>query len=151
MSTRLEQLYQDVILDHNKNPKNFLVLEPHSHAAHGKNPLCGDDYWVYLNIKDDIIESVSFHGTGCAISKASASLLTGSLKGKTLTEALNLKDQFIELVTKDKVDETTKSALGRLAIFEGVKKFPVRVKCAALAWRALEAAVEQKQTEITTE
>lgn len=151
--SRLEQLYQDVILDHNKNPRNFSALENPTHACHGKNPLCGDDYWVELKISpEQTIEDIRFHGDGCAISKASGSLMTWSLIGKSTSEALSTKDLFLELITQDELAEDTKTKLGRLAVFEGVKKFPVRVKCAALVWRALEGALSPKSEQtISTE
>lgn len=148
--SRLNRLYEEMILEHNKKPRNFLKLEPHSHASHGKNPLCGDDYFVFINIQNDIIQDVSFLGQGCAISKSSGSLMTETLKGKTLEEALELKNAFLELVSKD-VDADKKALLGKLKVFEGVKQFPVRVKCAALVWRALEDALENKSGEISTE
>ena len=148
--SHLDQLYQDVILDHNKNPRNFGRLSPCTHASHGKNPLCGDDYWVDLIITKDRIEDIRFEGSGCAISKASASLMSSTLKGKSVQEALTLKDHFITLVTQDLATDA-KKALGRLAIFEGVKKFPARVKCAALIWRALEDALQSSEGQVTTE
>ncbi len=140
--SRLEQLYQDMIIDHNKNPRQFKVLDEASNRSHGLNPLCGDDYWVYVDLKDNIIADISFQGDGCAISKSSGSLMTSTLRGKTIEEAVRLKDSFLNLVTKDTTDEEKKQ-LGRLAVFEGVKKFPARVKCAALVWRALEDALIQ--------
>ncbi len=150
MSTHLEQLYQDVILDHNKNPRNFGRLQECTHSSHGKNPLCGDDYWIDLVIEENKIKDIQFEGSGCAISKASGSLMTSTLKGKRVQDALRLKDHFLNLVTQDEIT-ASKRALGRLAIFEGVKKFPARVKCAALVWRALEDALQTNQGTITTE
>ena len=151
--SRIQELYQEVILDHNKNPRNFKALEAPTHRCHGHNPLCGDDYWVELKVSpSQTIENITFHGDGCAISKASGSLMTHTLNGKTVQEALKLKDQFIQLVTQDQLEIETKNSLGRLAVFEGVKKFPVRVKCAALVWRALEGALANEQnTKISTE
>lgn len=148
--SRLNRLYEEMILEHNKKPRNFLKLEHHSHSSHGKNPLCGDDYFVFLNIENDVIKDISFLGQGCAISKSSGSLMTESLKGKSIQEALSMKNSFLDLVSKD-VEYDVKTSLGKLKVFEGVKQFPVRVKCAALVWRALEDALENNAGEISTE
>ncbi len=140
--SRLEQLYQEMILSHNKSPKNFGQLSGASHCSHGVNPLCGDDYWVYLNIADDgVIQKVMFDGVGCAISKASGSLMTMAIEGKKIEDVLGIKDAFLELVTTDCSEECRKK-LGSLRVFEGVQQFPVRVKCATLVWRALEDAIK---------
>jgi nitrogen fixation NifU-like protein len=136
----LNELYQETILEHNKHPQNFHKLDHCTHCSHGKNPLCGDDYTIYLDIKDGIIKDVGFEGHGCAISKSSASILTTSIKGKTVKEALDMKDNFLKLVTES-CDGNCAQCLGKLKIFEGVKKYPVRVKCATLIWRALEDAL----------
>lgn len=141
MNNNLEQLYQNTILEHNKNPRNFQKLESFTHSSRGKNPLCGDDYTIYLKIANNIIEDVGFEGQGCAISKSSASILTTYLKGKTIEEALKLKDKFIELVTKESCQDCAK-CLGKLQVFEGVKKYPIRIKCATLIWHALEEAIK---------
>ena len=138
--SHLDDLYQETILEHNKNPRNFKELPDCTHCAHGHNPLCGDDYEIFLNIKEDIIEDISFKGAGCAISKASASLMTSMLKGKNKNEALSIKDSFLKMVTAS-CDGDCKNCLGKLKVFEGVKKYPVRVKCATLIWRALENAL----------
>lgn len=135
-------LYQDMILAHNKNPRNFKKLEDATHVAHGVNPLCGDDFYIFLKLsKDGVIQDIGFDGSGCAISKSSASMLTQAVMGKKIDEASILKDGFIEMVTQDSCPEHTKSSLGKLAIFEGVKEYPIRVKCATLIWRALESAL----------
>jgi nitrogen fixation protein NifU and related proteins len=134
----LNKLYQDMILEHNKNPRNFKTLSDHTHYSHGHNPLCGDDYIVMIKLEEDVIEDITFVGEGCAISKASGSLMTQILRGKTINEVMKIKDQFIDLVTKD---ESEKDLLGKLIVFEGVKQYPIRVKCAALVWRALEDAL----------
>ncbi len=148
--SRLDQLYQDVILDHNKNPRNFHRITECTHSSHGQNPLCGDDYWIDLVIQDNTIVDVGFEGKGCAISKASASLMSHVIKGKSLAEAVSTKDAFISLLTQE--DPTIdKSQLGRLTILEGVKKFPVRVKCATLIWRAFEDAIESQSGQVSTE
>tara|TARA_B100000427_G_scaffold287176_1_gene261615 strand:+ start:1333 stop:1779 length:447 start_codon:yes stop_codon:yes gene_type:complete len=146
----LDNLYQQMILEHNKNPRNFKEVDPNTHYSHGHNPLCGDDYIVTIRVKEGIIEDIGFKGTGCAISKASGSLMTETLIGKKIEDVLNIKDDFLDLVTEDDVK---KDNLGKLIVFEGVKKFPVRVKCAALVWRALEDALLNKSDDhtITTE
>jgi len=140
---RLDHLYQETILAHNKNPRNFKVPDTFTHHSHGKNPLCGDDYHIYLNIKDGVIEDIGFHGQGCAISKASSSILTTEVKGKRVEDVKRLKDEFLNMITeKSQCDGDCQNCLGKLKIFEGVKKYPVRVKCATLIWRALEDALE---------
>ncbi|MBN1970797.1 MAG: SUF system NifU family Fe-S cluster assembly protein [Candidatus Delongbacteria bacterium] len=144
MSSDLNRLYQDMILDHNKNPRNFGKLEKFTHYARGKNPLCGDDYEIFVNVEDEIIKEVSFEGIGCAISKSSASLLTAAVKGKNISDAVLMKDYFIDLLTSDAPDcdsDKCRTYLGKLKIFEGVKQYPVRVKCATLIWRAFESAL----------
>lgn len=146
----LQQLYQDVILDHNKNPRNFKHIENSSHQAHGVNPLCGDDYWVSLIVENNLIIEAGFTGSGCAISKSSGSLMTSMVKNQKVEDALALKNEFLKLVTTDCTEEC-RSKVGRLKALEGVKQFPVRVKCATLVWRALEAALETGKNEISTE
>jgi nitrogen fixation protein NifU and related proteins len=151
MMSELESLYQDVILDHNKSPYNFKKLENANRHAEGYNPLCGDHYDVYLRVEGDVIQEVSFVGAGCAISKASASVMSSLLKGKTIDEARELIDVFQKLVTGevDPIDEIDR--LGKLAAFSGVSEFPARVKCASLAWHTLRAALEDKQKTVSTE
>ena len=144
MSRNLDQLYQEMILEHNRNPRNFGKLEPCTHQSHGKNPLCGDDFQLYLTIEDDVIVDVKFEGSGCAISKSSGSLMSSAIKTKSIDEATALKDAFLNLVMDDEPRADTKDIVGRLKIFEGVKKFPIRVKCATLIWRALEAAMARE-------
>ena len=146
----LKRLYQEMILEHNKNPRNFKDLPDHTHFSHGHNPLCGDDFMVMIKVEEDVIEEITFTGEGCAISKASGSLMTQVLKGKKLSDVVKIKDQFIDLVTKD---DSEKDLLGKLIVFEGVKQYPVRVKCAALVWRALEDALHNKDSKhlVTTE
>lgn len=150
--SRLQQLYEAMILEHNKNPRNFKSLNPHTHYSHGLNPLCGDDYEVFINVDENsLIQDIGFTGSGCAISKSSGSLMTDAIKGMSLQDALRMKDQFIALVTTG-IDPAQTEALGKLKVFEGVRKFPVRVKCAALAWRALEDALAKETAgTITTE
>jgi nitrogen fixation protein NifU and related proteins len=145
----LRELYQDVILEHSKAPRNYRELPQANHKAEGYNPLCGDHFTIYLNVDGDKIQDVSFQGSGCAISKASASMMTQSVKGKSKEEAGKLFEKFHQLVTGAKSGD--REALGKLAVFAGVSEFPVRVKCATLAWHTLEAALEGKQEKITTE
>ena len=136
----LSDIYQEVILDHNKKPRNFAVLNDASHHSHGVNPLCGDDYHLYLKVDPSgTIQNASFQGSGCAISKASASMLTTSIKGKKIEEAEALKDKFLKLVTCGEYADTKE--LGSLRAFQGVRMFPVRVKCATMIWHALEDAL----------
>jgi nitrogen fixation NifU-like protein len=146
----LRELYQEVILEHNKAPRNYREMETANHTAEGYNPLCGDHFTVYLDLEDDSIRDISFQGSGCAISKASASLMTQSLKGKTRAEAETLFDQFHKLVT-GKPANWSRAELGKLTVFSGVSEFPVRVKCATLAWHALHAAMRGKQETVSTE
>jgi nitrogen fixation NifU-like protein len=139
-----DELYQQTILDYNRSPRNFHKMENPTHFARGLNPLCGDDYTVYLRVnEDDMIEEVSFDGHGCAVSKASASLMTQELKGKTLDEARRLFHDFQELATG------TDHPLGKLNVFSGVWKYPERVKCAVLAWHAMDSALSGKKTTST--
>jgi nitrogen fixation NifU-like protein len=146
--SELRDLYQEVILEHSKKPKNYGELPSANHKAEGYNPLCGDHYTVFLDIKDGAIENLSFHGSGCAISKASASMMTQSLKGKTTAEAEALFTQFHDLVTGH---GNPAEDMGKLAVFAGVSEFPLRVKCATLAWHTLRAAIRGDQEAISTE
>jgi len=142
-----DELYQATILEYNRSPRNFHKMENPTHVAHGVNPLCGDDYWVYLNVDaDGVIQEASFKGHGCAISKASASMMTLDLVGKTLAEAQALFEKFHHMVTDGR---ETPADLGKLNVFSGVWKYPERVKCAALAWRAMESAIKGEQTAST--
>ena len=143
----LTDLYQQVILDHSKSPRNFHKLENANRTAQGHNPLCGDHYTIYAVMDGDVIKDIGFQGSGCAISKASASILTDSLKGKTKAEVKALFDKVHDMVTTGKSD----GGLGKLAAFAGVHKFPARVKCAILPWHAAVAAVEGRQEPVTTE
>jgi nitrogen fixation protein NifU and related proteins len=151
MNQELKELYQQVILDHNKSPRNFRSIENATQHAEGYNPLCGDHVDVYLLIEDGIIKDVSFKGEGCAISKASASLMTQILKGKTREEAEILFEKFHDLVTGKLGNSTTIDELGKLAVFAGVQEFPVRVKCASLAWHTMMNALNNKDEKVTTE
>ena len=148
--SELSELYQAVILDHNKKPRNFHKLESANRTAEGYNPLCGDQLNVYLQVENDEVKDVSFEGSGCAISKASASMMTQAVKGKSKQEAELLFDEFHRMVTGQLNEETEPNELGRLKIFAGVRDFPVRVKCATLAWHTLHAALNN-QTITSTE
>lgn len=147
----LRALYQEVILDHNKNPRNFRVMEHADRSLEGYNPLCGDRYTVYLKMKGDTIEDVSFTGSGCAISKASASIMTGLVRNKTREEVLQLFERFHNLVTGHAERMEGAGELGRMTVFAGVSEFPARVKCASLAWHTLKAVLEKQTTAVTTE
>jgi len=139
----LRELYQATILGHNKKPRNFRVLENATHQADGHNPLCGDALTLYARVNDEgTLEEISFQGSGCAISKASASLMTDFVKGKKLDEVREDFERFHELVTSSPSVEPDTSQLGKLAVFAGVREYPMRVKCATLAWHALRAALE---------
>src|SRR5688500_16489982 len=146
----LRELYQQVILDHNKNPRNFREMEDATKRVDGYNPLCGDHYTVFLKTDGDTIAEVSFTGSGCAISKASASVMSATVKGKSKEEAEHLFDTFHRLVTGD-ASGLSASALGRLAAFSGVSEFPARVKCATLAWHTLRSALEGGDEKVSTE
>jgi nitrogen fixation NifU-like protein len=143
----LRELYQETILDHNKSPRNFRKMEDATRKVEGYNPLCGDHYTVYVKVEDDVITDVAFEGAGCAISKASASVMTSVLKGKTRADAELLFQNFHRLV-KGEIDLTDNmDQLGKLAAFAGVSEFPARVKCASLAWHTLHTALESKSNE----
>jgi nitrogen fixation NifU-like protein len=147
----LRDLYQEVILDHNKRPRNFRVLERANRTAEGYNPLCGDRLTIYLDVEDGIVRGVSFEGTGCAISKASASMMTDSVKGRTVAEAERMFEEFHRMVTSPTDEEPPIGQLGKLAVFAGVREFPARVKCASLAWHTLHVALGEAGSSVTTE
>jgi nitrogen fixation protein NifU and related proteins len=144
----VDDLYQDIILDHSKRPRNCHTMDDANRKAEGYNPLCGDKLQLYLKLEEGIVKDVSFIGSGCAISTASASLMTESLKGKSREEALKLLDQFHELLTTD--SEVTKD-LGKLVVFCGVRDYPARVKCATLAWHTLKSALTNIEETVSTE
>lgn len=146
-----KDLYQEIILDHYKNPRNFRILENPQHKVVGHNPLCGDSLTVYLNLENGIIREITFHGSGCAISRASASLMTKNVKGKTAEDAEKIFNVVHLLVTKGPDAAGSVETLGELAAFSGIYKFPSRVKCAILAWQALMAALREKDAVVTTE
>ena len=148
--SELSELYQQVILDHNKKPRNFHKLEAANHMAEGYNPLCGDQLNVYVELDNDSVKDVSFEGSGCAISKASASMMTQAVKGMSKHDAETLFEEFHRMVTGQLDEETDPNHLGKLKIFAGVREFPVRVKCATLSWHTLLAAL-QNQPITTTE
>ena len=147
MNDDLNDLYQEVILEHAKSPRNFRELPGANRVAHGRNPLCGDNYTVFLLMDGDVVKEASFQGSGCAISKASASLLTSTIKGKTRAEVEALFGRVHDMVTTGHADES----MGKLAAFAGVHKFPARVKCAILSWHAAKAAVEGGAETVSTE
>ncbi len=147
----LNELYQEVILDHNKSPRNFRAMEGATRSVEGFNPLCGDHYTIYVKLEDDRIADISFKGAGCAISKASASVMSVVLKGKTVAEAVALFGTFHALVKGEITSEHEIEKLGRLAAFAGVSEFPARVKCASLAWHTMHAAISSDSTRVTTE
>lgn len=141
--SNLNDLYQEVILDHNKRPRNFRTIDGASHHANGFNPLCGDKLSLTLQLDGDRIADVAFQGSGCAISKASASLMTDAVKGKSLGEALALFGRFHTMVTTPPAEPVEN--MGKLSVLAGVREFPVRVKCASLAWHTLKAALDRKE------
>jgi nitrogen fixation NifU-like protein len=146
----LRELYQEVILDHNRSPRNFGPLEDADLRADGHNPLCGDRLSIAVKVRNGVVIDVRFEGSGCAISKASASLMTEGIKGKTLDETQNLFDRFHRLVT-DHTVSVADPELGKLAVFAGVRDYPARVKCAILAWHTLRAAMTESQEKASTE
>ena len=149
--TDLRDLYQEVILDHNKSPHNYREMADASRIALGHNPLCGDKMKLYVRIEGDRIADVAFQGSGCAISKASASIMTDAIKGKTLAEAETLYGKFHDLVTVPPDVKADGAGLGKLAVFSGVREFPARVKCATLPWHTLEMALKSANEVAKTE
>ena len=148
--SELSELYQQVILDHNKKPRNFRKLENANHTAEGYNPLCGDHLTIYLDLEDGLVKEVGFEGSGCAISKASASMMTQAVKGKSKEQAESLFKEFHSMVTGELNEEIEENSLGNLKIFAGVREFPVRVKCATLPWHTLQAALN-REDQVSTE
>lgn len=149
--SELDELYQEVILDHNRSPRNFRAMANANHKAQGYNPLCGDHVTVYLNLEEGIIKDISFQGSGCAISKASASMMTAELKGKTEAQAKELFENVHNMLT-GKSNENGRlggSEVGKLAILSGVSKFPARVKCASLAWHTVNSALKGEEVAST--
>ncbi|MEJ2052957.1 MAG: SUF system NifU family Fe-S cluster assembly protein [Calditrichaceae bacterium] len=151
MKEEFRELYQDIILDHNRSPRNFRKMDDPTHVLEGRNPLCGDHYTIYLKVNGDVIEDVSFEGSGCAISKASASVMSTTIKGKTIAEAHEYFEIFHKLVTGEAdIDEYFEKA-GKIAAFGGVSEFPVRVKCASLPWHTMNSALENRENAVSTE
>jgi len=148
--SELDDLYQEVILDHGRKPRNFGKLEGADREAEGLNPLCGDHYRLYLKLDGDRIAAAAFEGSGCAISKASASLMTSAVKGRTVAEARSLFERFHAMVTEGP-DQVDLEALGKLAALKGVCAFPTRVKCASLAWHTLNNALRAEKQVVSTE
>ena len=144
----VDELYQEIIIDHSKRPRNHHSMEDANRKAEGYNPLCGDKLKLYLKLENEVVKDASFVGSGCAISTASASLMTESLKGKTKDQALKLLDKFHELLT---TDTPVSQELGKLVVFCGVREYPARVKCATLAWHTLKSALDNSSDTATTE
>lgn len=149
MSMDLRELYQEIIIDHNRNPRNHHIMDEATMVANGYNPLCGDKLTVYLKVENDVVSDVSFIGCGCAISQASASLMTTALQGKPVAEARQLYERFHTLLTSD--DEGDWRSLDKLAVLAGVRAFPARVKCATLAWHTFNAALNKPDSTVSTE
>lgn len=143
----LRDLYQEVILEHSRNPRNFRTIDEANRRAEGYNPLCGDHYTVFIEVDGDVIRDISFQGSGCAISKASASMMSQALKNKTVAEANALFDRFHKIVTGKEAEDV--ETLGKLAVFAGVAGFPTRIKCATLSWHTLQAALQGRQVAST--
>ena len=151
MNQELGELYQEIILEHSKAPRNYRKPEGANREAEGYNPLCGDRCTVFLDVEGDAIKDIGFQGSGCAISRASASMMTQSVKGKSKAEAARLFDEVHRLVTGDEKAIASAEDMGKLAVFAGVSKFPARVKCATLAWHTLQSALEGKHEAVSTE
>ena len=149
--SELEELYQEVIIDHSRRPQNFGALEGASRKAEGHNPLCGDQITVYLDLDQNVIRNIRFEGSGCALSKASASMMTASVKSKTKAEAERLFEQFHGMITGDQKNGLDPSTLGKLAVFSGVREFPLRVKCVSLPWHTLRAGLDGAGQPVSTE
>ncbi len=149
--SNLRELYQEVIVDHSRHPRNFCELTTATHHAEGFNRLCGDKLTLYLELEHNVVKSISFQGSGCAISTASASLMTEALKGKTQQEAQIIFENFHEVLTAKELPPEGISKLGKLAVLVGVREFPARVKCATLAWHTFHAALKNNQQAVSTE
>jgi nitrogen fixation NifU-like protein len=149
--SELSELYQELILDHNRRPRNFGDMPGPDREAHGHNPLCGDRWTVALKVSDGIIRDVKFNGAGCAISKASASLMTEAVRERSVEDALRLFDRFQTVLTAPMDQDVDVSDIGKLSVFAGVREFPMRVKCASLAWHTLKAALAQENRVVKTE
>jgi nitrogen fixation protein NifU and related proteins len=148
---RLNALYQELILEHNRAPHNYRPMENANRRVEGNNPLCGDRFVVWLRMEGDLIADVTFQGLGCAISTASASLMTSAIKGKTRAEAEALFDRFLAMITGSATEQGKAESLGKLVVFSGVAEFPIKVKCASLSWHAMKVALEQPNAVVSTE
>jgi len=151
MDTELKELYQQVILDHNKSPRNFGKIEHANHTAEGYNPLCGDKVNIYIEMDNDVIKDISFQSSGCAISQASSSLMSSAVKGKTREEAEKIFNRFHDLIIGKPDEEKSLEELGKLTVFAGVKDFPSRVKCASLPWHTMLNALHKNDEQVATE
>jgi nitrogen fixation NifU-like protein len=151
LDPELRELYQQVILDHNKSPRNFKKLETANRTAEGYNPLCGDKIDIFLDVEGDVVKDITFQGSGCAISKASASLMSEVVKGKSIEEAKKFFEKFHDLITGKLDDDESIEELGKLSVLAGVKEFPIRVKCASLAWHTMLSALKKESKTISTE
>ena len=149
--SELQELYQEIIMEHNWKPRNFRKLEDASQTADGFNPFCGDKITLYLKLDDDVVSDVGFQGSGCAISRASASLMTESIKGKTRAEADKIFDAFHKMITRGPDGEFDSEGLDDLEVLAGVSEFPVRIKCATLSWHTLQSALKGDQETVKTE
>ncbi|MBM04748.1 MAG: SUF system NifU family Fe-S cluster assembly protein [Chloroflexi bacterium] len=147
----IEELYQEIIIDHSRNPRNFGKLDTANKTAEGYNPLCGDQITLYIELKDKLINKIKFSGSGCAISKASASLMTEAINQKTESEAIIIFNNFRQMITKTTDEDYDSDILGDLEILKGVSAFPARIKCATLAWHALKSILDNNNQEISTE
>ena len=147
----LEDLYQEIVMDHNRRPRNFGEIKNPTNFADGFNPLCGDQITLQLHLEDGLVSDVAFRGVGCAISKSSASMMTEELKGKTLDHAENLFEAFRKMITRNPGDSYDSDILGALEIFQGVSRYPARIKCATLAWHTLHSAIHDENEVISTE
>ena len=147
----LEDLYQEIVMDHNRRPRNFGEIKNPTNFAEGFNPLCGDQITLQLHLEDDLVSDVAFRGVGCAISKSSASMMTEELKGKTLDHAENLFEAFRKMITRNPGDSYDSDLLGDLEILQGVSRYPARIKCATLAWHTLHSAIHDENEVISTE
>ena len=147
----VDDLYQDVVLDHSRRPRNFKLIEDADRTQEGFNPLCGDRITVYMTLDGDVISDVSFEGSGCAISKASASMMTESVKGKSLADAEDIFGSFRAMITRQPVEDVDRERLGDLEILEGVSAYPTRIKCATLSWHTMHAALDEEEGTVSTE
>ncbi len=148
--SNLEALYQEVILDHNRKPRNFREIENADRRIEGRNPLCGDEITLYVKLEGDRVADISFKGSGCAVSRSSASLMTAAVKGKRVDDTMRLFERFHDMIT-GKLSEEEREQMGSLAALGGVSKFPIRVKCASLSWHALRSALQHGPAEVTTD